>query len=95
MKRPVARPVAPDRTADASHREPRAFAPDAAADVPETVGPLVEREATAEIARPPRFLLRMSTSNFKLIPRYAGLAATCSQFTTFHSRWPHQETDNP
>jgi putative membrane protein len=52
----VARPVAPDRAAAAPHREPRAFAPDAAAGVPERIEPLLEAEATAEIARPLRFL---------------------------------------
>lgn len=56
MKRPVARPVPPERAADMPHRAPRAFAPDEAAGVPDRIEPLLEAEAAAEIARPPRFL---------------------------------------
>lgn len=59
MKRPVARPVAPDAAAASRLREPRAYAPGIASGVPNAIEPLVESEEAAEVAAPPRFIGRL------------------------------------
>ncbi|HEV7278519.1 MAG TPA: TIGR01620 family protein [Devosiaceae bacterium] len=59
MKRPVARPVPPDPVSNSRLRQPRAYAPDVAAGVADSIEPLVENEEAAEVAAPPRFLGRL------------------------------------